>query len=614
MDLRGWSFGNAYKNHPLANEAGKVGVVAQQQIFDAVIASEVAWQKVFATAVEAAQSDVAQPSGPCPDGAPQLAVPQGGVASLIALAGLLQRAMLDGNVDALKADAALWGTLSDAQRRELNELQSAYDSASNAQGSASHAEAQAHARVDAAQAALARAQQGEGARATELEQAKKHYEDAVAGHAPQEQLDSLKATWDSAKQTMADATAAVAKARPEVQRASEALLAARSASAHAASDAKIAGDKLNGAIQRSFNASTPDIRPGSSGGDKLTGAAAVTLLMGKLNMLCAKAAEDKLESDRELFEEQQKATQAKALKESQEYEEQVRKAEAMQKAMGCIGKILGAIITVFSVVAAAFTGGASLAIAGIGLALFAADQIGQAATGKSFLSEALQPLMDNVLKPLMNFLSNIVTKALEACGVDKEKASLAGAIIGGVLSGVVLIVAAVVGGSIVSSVLSKLMSAVSSQLAKMAESAVMKALSQAMDAALEKTGVKALASKIASGMERVRVAVGADTPEGAQLVQTRIKQATQGVQIVNTSSQSGLNVAAGFAEKDADEAIAKMKIALADNKFLRQLMSTAIDTYTESMKAHMHMVQTAFATLDHQRTTLLSEYAAIRRA
>ncbi len=48
--------------------------------------------------------------------------------------------------------------------------------------------------------------------------------------------------------------------------------------------------------------------------------------------------------------------------------------------MGCIGKVLGALLTIVSVVAAVFTGGASLALAAVGLAVMVADEIVKAAT------------------------------------------------------------------------------------------------------------------------------------------------------------------------------------------------------------------------------------------
>lgn len=79
----------------------------------------------------------------------------------------------------------------------------------------------------------------------------------------------------------------------------------------------------------------------------------------------------------------------------------MRKAEAASKAAGCVGKILGAVLTVVSVVGAAFTGGASLALAAVGVGLMAADMVVKELTGVSFMEKAMKPLMDNILGPMI---------------------------------------------------------------------------------------------------------------------------------------------------------------------------------------------------------------------
>ncbi|ELO24253.1 type III secretion system translocon subunit SctE, partial [Salmonella enterica] len=80
------------------------------------------------------------------------------------------------------------------------------------------------------------------------------------------------------------------------------------------------------------------------------------------------------------------------------------------------GKVLGALLTIVSVVAAVFTGGASLALAAVGLAVMVADEIVKAATGVSFIQQAPNPIMEHVLKPLMELIGKAITKALEGLG------------------------------------------------------------------------------------------------------------------------------------------------------------------------------------------------------
>lgn len=84
--------------------------------------------------------------------------------------------------------------------------------------------------------------------------------------------------------------------------------------------------------------------------------------------------------------------------------------------MGCVGKIVGALLTIASVIGAVFSGGASLALAAVGLALMVADEIVKAATGTSFIQQALNPIMEAVLKPLMEAIGKAISKALEALG------------------------------------------------------------------------------------------------------------------------------------------------------------------------------------------------------
>lgn len=611
---------NPFVNHRLRDEAARLGALEPGQIAAVTAAAQAALERVIVAEIEADQLGAARNADTLSADAPALAIPRTGVASLMALMGMLKQAMLKGAVDSLKANAALWGALSQAQRNELTELQGIYDEAARLDEHARTVQRDAQRLAEAAENDLVQASVAEGGARGEAERAAAAYDAALAKGGAQDGLDTLARASEAAKRALTEASAATSRARSEAERANEALRGANNASNQTTRELSGIAEKLSSAIQRSFNLNIADRRPGSAGDPKLAGAAALTLLVGKLNALGAKAAQDELESKQALYRQQQAARQAEAGKRSEEFEAQQRKAEQMQKVMGCIGKVLGAIVAVFGVVAAVFTGGASLALAGVGLALFAADQIGQAATGKSFISEALQPVMDHVLKPLMQVLSDVVAKALEACGVAAETARLVGSIIGGVLAGAALVAAAIVGGSVVGKLASKLASAITAQLAKLAESTVMRALSEAMTGlssalgtALEKAGVKQLMTRIGAGMDRLRVSLGADTPEAMQLMSLRMKGAAQGIQTVNTATQSGLSVAAGVAESRACEAIAEMKRALSENKLVQQLIGTAIEVYNETLNALNQMVRTASATLENERRTIASELANLRR-
>ncbi len=126
--------------------------------------------------------------------------------------------------------------------------------------------------------------------------------------------------------------------------------------------------------------------------------------------LVGKNNEESLKNDMALFRTLQESRQEEMLKKSEEYQEETRKAEVLNRTMGCVGKVVGALLTVASVVAAAFTGGAALGLAAASLALILTDGIVKAATGTSFIQEALNPVIQHVLKPLMDIIGKAVAK------------------------------------------------------------------------------------------------------------------------------------------------------------------------------------------------------------
>lgn len=608
---------NRFAKHELREAATTIGQMSPDGIMRAVVVAQQALTKRVAQLLADGGAPNAAKDASVDD-APELKLPATGAAALIALAGALQKAMLGGAIATLKQNSQLWSSLSDAQREKLDGLQSAYDQAEAHQTTAQNTNDVAKQHVETAQQDLALAQR-EGRSAQEVSAAaQRAYNDALAAHAPQAELDSLKQDLTNAKQQETGAQAAVVQAQSKLERASQELQGAQAALSSAAQATNQAVQHMDKAIQLVINRNFLDPRLGPAGKDSMSGAAAVTLLMGRLNAMGAKVAQDELESKQTLYEQQQAARQADQKQKAAEFDEQQRKAEQMQK-LGCIGKILSGLAMVFGFVAAVFTGGASLVLAAVGLAVFAADQIGQLVTGKSFISEALQPLMDKVLKPLMDFLASVVTKALEACGVAAETAKMAGAIIGGVIAAVAL-VAASFAVSAVGKIASKLVGAMTKQIAKLAESSIGKFLSNTMSNmsnwvsnAFEKSGLKSMMSKLDTGFNRIKSAIGADTPAGAQLWEVRAKYASHGTQMAGSVVQTGFDVASAVAEDKAMKALAAMKESMFASKLLQQLMSQALETYQGTIEALMSMMKSASATLSNENTTLTSMYANVRR-
>lgn len=608
---------NRFAEHELREAAATMGQMSPDGIMRAVVVVQQALTKrVAQLAAEGASLNSSK--GASVDDAPELKLPTTGAASLIALAGMLQKAILGGAVATLKENAKLWSALSDAERKKLDDLQSTYDKAEAHQTTAQQTGDIAQQHVDTAQQTLGQAQRDERGAQDVSTEAQKAYNDALAAHAPQAELDSLRQDLANAKQQEAGAHATVIQAQSNLERASRELQSAHAALSSAAQATSQAVQHMDKAIQLVINRNFFDPRLGPAGKDSLSGAAAVTLLMGRLNALGAKAAQDELESKQQLYEQQQAARQADQKERAAEFDEQQRKAEQMQK-LGCIGKVLSGLAMVFGFAAALFTGGASLVLAAVGLAVFAADQIGQLVTGKSFISEALQPLMDKVLKPLMDFLSNVITKALEACGVAAETAKMAGAIIGGVIAAVAL-VAASFAVSAVGKIASKLVGAMTKQIAKLAESSIGKFLSNTMNnvggfvsSALEKSGIKNAMSKLGTGFNRIKTAIGADTPKGAQLWEVRTKYVAAGTQMSGSVVQGGFDVASAIAEDKAMKALAAMKESMFNSKVLQQLMTQALEMYQGTIEALMAIMKSASAGLSNETATLMTMYANVRR-
>ena len=103
-----------------------------------------------------------------------------------------------------------------------------------------------------------------------------------------------------------------------------------------------------------------------------------------------------------------------ALKKSQAIDA-ARIAEAVESkrksdAMGCIMKLVAALVTAISFVAAIFTGGASLVFAAAALAILVVDTVLEAA-GAGFT--IMGSFMDSVMKPIMEGITKAVTAVLE---------------------------------------------------------------------------------------------------------------------------------------------------------------------------------------------------------
>lgn len=212
------------------------------------------------------------------------------------------------------------------------------------------------------------------------------------------------------------------------------------------------GAQVNTAQEQSINGTT----------DK------AALLMAQMIAIMGETNEENMKANIAFAQKTQEAQQIKLANDAEEVEKEQEKSKQMQDTMGCIGKIVSAIVTVVSVVAAVFTGGASLAVAAIGIALMASDQIYQKVTGNdSFIAAALKPIVEHVLMPIIQAITNVISSVLEALGVSDEVSE----IIASVMAVVVMITGAVAASIAVKKLpIKDLMSAVGDALKPMLES------------------------------------------------------------------------------------------------------------------------------------------------
>lgn len=352
----------------------------------------------------------------------------------------------------------------------------------------------------------------------------------------------------------------------------------------------------------------------------------LTFLMALMTQLINKSSSDDLQASAELKQKLAEAAAKDAEKKANEYEEEVRKAEEMQKTMGCIGKILGWIVTAVSFAAAAFTGGASLALAAVGLALAIGDEISQAVTGRSFMADAMQPLMDAIVKPLMEMMGKIFSAILQSYGVDKDTADMVGQILGAIAAAAVLVAGVMVASSVMSKVFGTVMKKIgvdvaeeaSKTMAKNGAVEVEKEVVKDVTKNVVRTEVKEVAEEVAqqvaekatkSTMQKLmdsaigqvikRLSKVFDELQMAK-VSNYSQKAMVGLSVVNTSSQAAVGIVAASMLLEASKIRAEMMKDAALQDLLNEMMNRAIDSFTHRMESVSEIVRNISTVAENQ--------------
>lgn len=490
-----------------------------------------------------------------------------GAGKLTLLLGQLMALLGDVSLSQLEGRLATWRAMMDAQKamgEQLSqEMQAALEEAERA--------------TDAYQSALGNLNNARAA----LDAAKQKLAQAQA------KLDGLSPDDPGYAQALSARDKAQAEVNQAQQKVDQAEAEAMAAHTLATEKAKVAEEKL-GQVQ-GMGAKGDAVQKGEQ--DALSNTAKLTMLMAMFMELVNKNSEESLKSDLALFQAMQEARQKEMDKKSAEYQEEVRKAEEMNRIMGCIGKILGALLTIVSVVAAAFTGGASLALAAVGVALMVADEIVKATTGVSFIQEALKPFMEHVLKPLMELIGKAITKALEALGVDKKTADLVGSIVGAVLAAVAMVAVMVVVAVVGKGAAAKLGGALSKLLGDAIKKIVPNVLKE-----VAKNGSKLLsqgAQRLTNALGNAGSKIGLRTDAlSKEMVSNTLNKVVAGGQFVQTATQAGGQVAEGVFLKNATEIMADFVLARSAMEQIQQWLKDAVDTFAESQKLTQELHKT----------------------
>ncbi|SDA41544.1 invasin B [Pseudomonas sp. NFACC15-1] len=357
---------------------------------------------------------------------------------------------------------------------------------------------------------------------------------------------------------------------------------------------------LSGVVARVVVSSVSDPANKETDEKALSSSALALLNRLKIIELLGEAAQNKEELSQELFQEMQARLQEHMQRESDKYLEQVRKAEALQKTMGCIGKILGAVLSVVAIVAGVLTGCVPLIVAGVvGIAIMSADAIVEKETGKSFTAEAMKPLTVVMQEAIKRF-SEIYTQLLIDLGVDEEKAKEIGHI-GGMIQGVVSTLAAVALVAVAGAqVAGPAASAVASKLASVA--------SQATPAAMQ--AMKQVATSVGNTLTQMLTQLRGFITNGADAVKlagyaAKLEVAQALTEFGHVAAQGAMQIKSGHHQAQAAVHLADVRVRMAISEEISAYLTQVVENYGQAMQERTRQIEQVFADLQRSHSASL---------
>lgn len=344
-------------------------------------------------------------------------------------------------------------------------------------------------------------------------------------------------------------------------------------------------------------------------------------LMMALGELMLKTGETRSQTQRALLEVQENIRVKKLLKDAEKAEAEMKKAEAMSKTMGCVGKILGAVITAVAVVGAVFTGGASLLLAGVGLALMLADEIYHAATGNSFMEQAMKPFM-KVLQPMLQFVMDKVADMLTELGVDAQSAKMAAMIAVSVAIAAVVVVLAVTGvGGAIAGAAANVVSKLGSVLAKTLEKTIAKLVPEMVKKSMAQMAKQTsnAASKVSGAASKAvdaaaqRLGLSTDVAS-KQMYGQYTQSAAAGLNLAKTGVVGGMDINVQLANIESAKALASMKFTASEMEVLNQMFDNLLAVFKNSFSTAQGFFSSASEAITAQKETGVAVARAVGAA
>jgi len=317
--------------------------------------------------------------------------------------------------------------------------------------------------------------------------------------------------------------------------------------------------------------------------------------LAKLNDLLAQLSQEDLTRQSETIQMQLKAAEEANQKRAREYEAEVQKQKDLQEKMGCWGKIIGWALTAVSVVAAPFTGGASLALAAVGLALAISEEV----TGFSVLGAALSPVIQNVLMPMMKFLTTVFVEVIKEVAhligaeIKEEALNLAATILSAIAAVAVIVAVAVVAKSAAGKFMEKFGNEILKNVAKNIGAMVPAAVKSASKSA--STSLSRIPAVLSKGF--------AKTPEQAAIRMTYVSDAATVGMSANQVAQGAGGVAVADMQRKAAVIEGQIMMSFANSKVLRDLLQQAVDTFVASNATVENLRQTLSRILAQDHNT-----------